>query len=292
MAVHSGKFGVVNSQSTVRNWSINDAQTLAKGVASNSAFGPFRRRGVEEWSGGFTMYGKQPTIMPGDSFTFQGYSAPDNDAYGAGIEYSGTAIVKQLVINWNFTGGEMINMAIDFDGHLNLANQGVSGAVYLDSSTPVIPPIVLGSLSYSTDGSSFTVWSDVSQATLTITNEVQEYVNSSTIVNDTNAIPHLWKGRKSGNMDCTLSVVEHNLNRTRFNKGDDLRVKLFVDATTFWDIKWAQVKDFTGIQVDRETAKILQQTVNMEFNGVTTADSSLGYIKKPDTTTYWPVAQS
>src|SRR6185437_15471936 len=279
MAVHSGKFGVVNNQSTVRNWSINDSQTLAKGVASNTAFGPFRRRGVEEWTGSFAQYGKQPTVMPGDSFTFQGYTAPDNDAYGAGIEYSGTAIVRQLVVNWNFEGGEMINMAIDFDGHLNLTSQGVSGAVYLDVSTPTIPPIALGSLSYATVSpwTSFTTWSDVASATLTITNEVQEYVNSSTIVAAA-GVNHLWKGRKSGNMDCTLSVVEQNLNRSRFNKGDDIAVRLYVDATTFWELKWAQVKDFTGIQVDRETAKILQQTVNTEFNGVLTADGSLGSI--------------
>lgn len=288
MSVHSGKFATINNQGTARNWSINDSQALAKAVASNTAFGPARRKGVEEWTGNFSQYGKQPTVMPGDTFTFKGYTAPDNDSNGAGIIYEGSAVVRQLVVNWNFTGGEMINLAIDFDGHLAWTTQGVSGSVVLDPSTPTLPPIVLAKLQYSTDsGSTFTDWSDVSTATLTITNDVQEYVNSSTIV-----AAHLWKGRKAGNMDCTLSVVEHNTDRTRFSKGDDLVIRAFVDATTYWELKFMTVKDFTGIQLDRETARIIQQTVNMEFNGVKVSDGSLGSIKLPDTTTWWPVAQS
>ncbi len=291
MAVHSGKFGTLNGIPTVRQWSINDDQTLAKGVASNTNFGPFRRRGVEEWNGNFSQYGKQPTVMPGSSFNFAGYTAPDNDAGGNGIQYAGVAFVRQTVINWNFTGGEMINIASDFDGHLNFTTQGLSAAVILDASTPIIPPIVLGKVQYSTDSVSFVDWLNVSQATLTIMNEIQEYVDSGTIVADT-GVNHLWKGRKPGNMDATLSIVEDNTDRTRFKKGDDLAIRLFVDATLMYEIFWFTVEKFTNIQVDRETGKIIQQTINLGFNGVKASDASTGHIKLPDTTTWWPVAQT
>lgn len=291
MGVHSGKFGTLNGIPTVRQWSINDDQALAKGIASNTNFGPFRRRGVEEWNGNFTQYGKQPTVMPGAAFNFAGYTAPDNDAGGNGVQYAGVAYARQTTIVWNFTGGEMINIATDFDGHLNFTTQGVSGSVILDTAPPVIPPIVLGNVQYSTDGVTWVNWIDVSQATLTIMNEIQEYVDSSTIVL-ASSIPHLWKGRKSGNMDVTLAVVENNTDRSRWNKGDDIAVRLFVDATLNYEIFWFTVEKFTNIQVDRESGKIIQQTVNLGFNGVNAATVVTGHIKLPDTTTWWPVAQS
>jgi len=291
MSVHSGKFGTINGIPTVRVWSVNDDQALAKGVASNTSFGPFRRKGVEEWNGNFTQYGKQPTVMPGAAFNFVGYTAPDNDAGGNGIKYAGVAYSKQVTIVWNFSGGEMINIATDFDGHLNLTTQGVSGAVVLDNSTPVIPPIVDGKVQYSTDGVTWLDWIDVSQATLTIMNEIQEYVDSSTIVADT-GVNHLWKGRKAGNMDATLSVVENNTDRSRFKKGDDLAIRLYVDTSLFYEAFWFQVEKVSSIQVDRESGKIIQQTVNLGFNGVKTSDASAGHIKLPDTTTWWPVAQT
>lgn len=290
MGVHSGRFGVVNGVSTVGSWQITDGGVLAPAVASNTAFGTARKPGIEEWSGSYKLFGTQPAAgqMPGDSISFIGYMAPDNDAYGAGQEYSGTAFIKQFTMNWNWAGGDILNMNIDFDGHLALVQTPATGP-HLDATLPNFNQVPGTKFAFATDAAPtvFTDITDLVSATFTLTNSIQPYVNSSTFITD-----RVWTGRKAGIFDWTVSWTEQNVDRSRFKKGDNLALKLYVTASTFWLLKFGRVKDFTNIVVDRETGKIIQQTVNLEMSGVRDTDSSLGTITKPDSTVFWPVAQS
>jgi len=285
---HGGKFGTVNGVPSIRKWSINDAQTLARAVTSATAFGTARKPGVEEWNGQFIQSAIDPVFMPGDLIAFVGYEAPDNDSYGVGEEYSGNAMIKQLAIDWNWAGGDIINYTFDFDGDLALTATPSTGPV-LDASVPVIPSVIGTKWQYSTAGIAgpFTDWTNMVQANLTIMNAVQEFSNSSTYV-----APHQWKGRRSGPIDLTASVVEQSVDRARFIKGQQLTLKCFVDATHYFLIAYVLVKDFTGITVDRDSGAIIQQTVALEWNCADVSDGTLGEILKPDGTTWWPVAQS
>lgn len=295
MGVHSGRYATVNGLSTLRNWSVNDSQNLAKAVASNTAFGTESGRGVEDWTGSVQVYGRQPTKMPGDTFAFVGYEAPNNDAGGVGMRYSGTAIITQLVANWNWSSAEFLNYQLDFGGHLALV--GADGAFPPDLSIPVFQsPSGLKPL-YSVDfGANFVEWTDVATAVWTLTNSVQTYVNSSSYVADSPGPGgRVWTGRKPGNIDWTLAITEHNGDRTRFKKGDQLAIKLPVgpaSSPTYWLLKYGRVKDFTNIVLDREGAKIIQQTVNLDMSGVREDTGALGIIQMPDTSVYWPIPQS
>lgn len=283
MAVHSGRRSAVNGISTVRNWSVNDQHTPAQGVASNTAYGTLRRKGVHDWTGSFDRFGVVPEVMPGESFSFIGYTAPDDDISGVGMRYSGTACVSQIALNMNWAGGEMISIQHDFAGHLALT--GTPGAAEItDSTDPEVYPIGGCKLEYSSDGSTWHEWTDLLQAVWTLSNQLQQYVNSSTYVGG-----YLWTGRKPGPIDWQLAVTEQNGDRSRFNKGDDIWVRLHLDTsgTNYWQLKVGQVGDFTGIVADRETGKILQQTVNVRMNSNLLADGSLGHILKPDGTAWW-----
>ena len=106
MSVRSAAFGVLNGRSTVRNVSISEALNTNKHVASNTQLGAVRTNGIYEWSGTFENYGAQPLAMPRDTFSFQTYFAPDSGAVGGdGTIFSGTVIVDQVVINFNFESG-------------------------------------------------------------------------------------------------------------------------------------------------------------------------------------------
>ena len=281
---HSGRFGVVNGVSTCREWSITDSQNLFKAVASNTGGGEASVASVEDWTGSFGTFGKTPFAMPGDTISFLGYTAPDNDSSGVGWTYSGTALITQLALTWNFTAGEVLSQAYDFGGHLALTpNQ--AAAQITDASLADLPLVQLTKVQYSTDGSTFTNWTALSQVVLTLSNAVQTFVDSDTIVSG-----RIWTGRKKGNPSSwTLAVTEHNIDRQRFTKGQQLWLRLFVDAIHYWELKWGKVKDFSGIQVNVETGGIIQQTVNLEMNLiddgiVSTTPGVLGHVAKPDST--------
>lgn len=269
MTVHSGKHGSCNGLSTLRNWQVSDVSAPQKAIASNTKNGVARRRGIRSWTGSAGFYGATPPVMPGEFFDFGGYTSPDDDVSGDGVIYEGEALVDSVTITWNWGNGEIISSNMSFSGHLELTSD--SGE-FLDASTPDLPEICGTKILTPT-----TEWENVVQATLTITAANQPYVNSST---------GCWTGRKAGPIDCTLAVVEQNVERDFLSIYDDVELKLFTTATLFWHLKWMHLKEFTGINVDRESGAILSRTANFEKNGF--VSGSTGFIKKPDTTTFWP----
>lgn len=285
MGVHSGKWGVVDGAETIKNWTVTDEQTLADAVASNTKMGHARRRGVESWSGGFGFFGHTPPAMPGDLFSFSGYTAPENNVSGAGLVYSGDGMVKQVQVNWNWGSGELISGQLDFDGHLGL--NAASDDQIVDSSVPTLPAIVLAKVMYSTNGTDWTDWPNLVTVALTMTCAVQAYVDSGTVV----AGPpvRLWTGQVAGTIDWNMSITEHNNLRSLFSKGDQLAFRLYVSATEYYELFWGRVKNFTGITVNRDTGAIIQQTVQIEMDGVKESDGSIGHITLPgEADPWWP----
>lgn len=283
MGIHSGKFGVVDGQSTVRNWNIVDTMNNPKFVASNTKFGTGRRRGVHDWTGNFQQYGATPTIMPGDVFAFLGYTAPTGDvANGAGERGTGNAIVDSVNINWNWKGGEILNSALNFSGHLALA--WAQGADIDDASDPNAPEVAGTKIEYAIGLGAFAELTDLISASLTISAANQSYVNSSSHI-----AGKTWTGRRSGPIDWTLAIVHESEIRGAFpfNKGDDISLRLYIDDTDFWLLKWGKVKDFTNLTADIETGAILNRTINIEMNGFVDGDE--GEITLPgETAPWWP----
>jgi hypothetical protein len=286
MGVHSGKFGVVDGASTVRNWSINDEHASNAYVASNTLFGTGRRKGVRSWSGSFGYYGHTPPVLPGALFTFAGYTAPDDDVSGDGVRYDGSAMATSITVSWDWSSGAIIGGVVNFNGHLKLTPS--VGAQVFDETVPVVPPSVGTKIEYDTlPSTDFEEWCHLLSAELTITNAVQSYVNSCTVVDG-----DLWTGQKSGPIDATLAVTEQSTDRTLFDIGDDLDLKLYVSAAAFWHLTWMHVDNVTGLTVDRESGAIMQQTVNFGMQGFdVTAGSyaaSQGKILLPSGSEFWP----
>lgn len=286
MGIHSGKTGVVNDQSTVRNWSIVDTLTLPKFVASNMRFGTGRRRGVGSWTGNFGQYGVTPTVLPGDIFSFLGYTAPTNDTPGTnGERATGDAIVNSVQLNWNWRGGEILNSVVNFAGHL--AVTFAQGADIDDDTDPNVPEVGGLIIEYNIGGGWVTMDSIVSAA-LTISADNKDYVNSGTYVG---VYPNgqLWTGRKSGPIDWTLAIVQENEIRGAYalQKGMDVQLRLYIDNTDFWLLKWGKVREFTNLNVDIETGNILGRTINIDMNGHD--GTGLGEITLPgESTPWWP----
>lgn len=279
MGVHGGKFGVVNGQSTVRDWSVNDIQTPAVARASNTKNAPVRKQGVHDWSGSFNAFGAIPVVMPGESFSFSGYTAPDNDVSGNGEVGAGTALVDSVVITWNWGSSEIVGYVVNFSGHLALT---WSSSSHSDLSTPDTPP-VCGTKVQVDPGGGYVDLPNLTQAVLTLSATNPTYVNSSTIVGGV-----CWTGRKAGPIDWTLALTQQDTQRVSgpFSIGDDLKFKIFSDATNFWDLWWGHIRDFTGLQVNRETGAVIQRTVNVDWNSY---NGGYGRVRKPAAgVDWWP----
>jgi hypothetical protein len=257
---YGGKWGVVNGQSTVGNWSIADTSTPAPFIASNTEGGTARRRGVRDWTGSFMQFGATPLLMPGDGFTFGGYTSPDSGISGTGICFNGEAIIDQIVVVWDWSTGGIINTTLNFSGNGPLAQ---STAEYTDATAPDAPESCGTKIETDVTGTpTWVEWENLTQATLTITSANQAYVNSSTAN---------WTERVAGPIDWTLAVVQQDVARVSQAwdiDDEEVHFKLWIDAVDFWDLKWGIIKDFTGITVDRQTGAIIEQTVNIEMNGV------------------------
>jgi hypothetical protein len=281
VGVHSGKFALVDDMDTVRNWTINEQQAPARGIASNTAFGPLRRVGVRSWNGTFTRYGGLPLLMPGDLFTFRGYGAPVDDVVGSdGMVYDGQAMVGSVGLAWDWQGAGLLVETYNFAGHLALSKD--------DSAAP-FPDLVLPDplescgtkIQYSIGSGAYADFENLTAAQFTLNCALQAYVNSSTAN---------WTGQKAGPIDWTLSLSQQDERRVAGvpDIGDDIRLKLFIDATRFWELLWGHVRDFTGIDANRETGAILARTINVDMTANTASGGALGSIDMPGATEWWP----
>lgn len=277
MGVHSGKFATVNGMSTVRNWTIVDDITNPKYTASNTLGGTGRQSGVQSWNGSFAFYGGLPLVLPGESFAFLGYTAPDDDISGVGMRGSGNAVVDSVVVTYNWSNGDIISSVANFTGDLDLT--WLAGVQVVDATVPNVPSVCGAKIETSDDGAAFTVLPNVTQAVLTISAANQKYVNSST---------NCWTGVKPGPIDFTLAITrEDNLINT-LAKGANKVIKLWNSGTAldFWLLKWAKVKGFTGITANAETGEIIKHTVTLEKNGF--VGGVVGEISLPGDVAFWP----
>jgi hypothetical protein len=276
MGVHSGKWGVVNGKSAVRNWQVNKISSPKKAVASHTRGGPLRKRGIFDWSGSYGAYGKQPLILPGQNFAFAGYCAPNNGVEGGtGDVYSGQAIVDSVAMTWNFEAADILSHTVNFSAYNSPLAE--STGVYADETDPELTTAI--SLGITAEGETI---ANIKSVTLTLTSENKTYVNSST---------NGWTYRDPGTIDATLAITVDDTNASEFgiDVGDDAEFKLFVNDTEFYLLRWMHFKERTGLNVDRESGNIVGFTANFELNGLLDTEEGLerGSIVLPDETVFW-----
>lgn len=283
----SGKIGVVNGQSTIRNWSISRTSDTKKYAASNTQGGMGAVAGAMDWSGSFMGNGGQPAVMPGETFTFEGGTSEDNTGAKS---YSGSAIVDQVAITWNFGAQEILSYTVNFSGNGELTENSTA---FTDATTPVAPPasdtdIYLSATAPTVAAPDIaTALPDVEQAVLTLTSANTAYVNSSTI---TAGVAHTK--RRPGNIDWTLSITQQNLEGLgTLDLQKDLAAQLFtsVSGNTKWELLWGHMEEATGITVDSDSGDIIRRTLNLTMNAQKAGDV-FGRIVLPDGTVWWGTA--
>jgi hypothetical protein len=219
--------------------------------------------------------------MPGDAFSFQGYTAPTADTWGGvGNIVQGTAIIDQIVINWNWETGAILQYTANFsaNGSLNWTGSGS----YTDATDPEAPSVldVLCPALSPGSGSGGGSLGDIASASLTITADNQPYVNCNTAG---------WTRRKMGPVDWTLAMVfddDDPISNFAINNLEE--ILLYVDDTDYWTLKWGITRDFTNLTVDRETGAIIRYTANFDMAGYNENDAE-GEVLRPGDVAWWPL---
>jgi hypothetical protein len=284
--VRSGRFGIVNGQSTARQWSFNVLSEAKVFRASNTFGATGRKRGIKDWNGSYGAYGGVPVVYPGEEFTFEGYTAPDSGDFGGdGPIYAGPAIVDSVAIAWNWTNGEIISHTVNFSGMGEIVE---SVGLYSDITDPDVPEFDGAKITVdpndgeeSGSGSGFHQWCNLLSATLTLTADNKSFVNSCS---------GGWRSRTPGNLDWTAAVVAQEVSQAKlpFAIGDDVPLRFYITPTTFWRLRWGHVMDFSGLTVNTETGDFIQMTVNFGMSGFT--DEGTGLVITPDDTQLWPAS--
>lgn len=277
MGVISGIGGLVDGKTHVRNWSVNSSADLQRIVASNTKGGSTHLAGNKDWTGQYQAFGHTPATLPGDSFTFEGAIDLVNGA-------SGSAMCNQVEIVWDIESGAPIGHTVSFEanGPLTLG----AATVTADASVPNAPSSI-GTKVQVADVSAtpaFSELTDVRTITLTLTRDNQSYVSSGTAGQ---------AQRKIGNLNFALSISLYtdNFGAAIIPTVNEVQqVRLFVNSTEYWDLRWARFGEASDIAVDRETAAIVGMTLNANMEGFTLIGSTPteGFIKTPALTTYWP----
>ena len=281
----SGKFAVVGSTSTTQGWTINETNSLNKFSTSNLKCGTARKKGVFDWVGTYKGLGGLPPHLPGETVAFTGYLGPTDEVSGVGQTVSGNIIILSSVITWDFQTAAIISWVNNYGGHL----AATWGTGTVTDVTDVEAPETYG-VDVDNNG---TIFDDVTQGVLTLSSDVKTYVNSSTHVGG-----KCWTGRKAGIIDWTYALSQECSDRDQAGGLDgapaigstDNYLKLFVDGTDYWGLKWGAVAGYSGLSADNDSGDIIARTINFEKNGWDEGTTSLGEIFTPGelVTPWWP----
>lgn len=255
MTVATGCGGSVGGESQIREWTVNWQNSPATYNASNTGCAMSRLPGVADWSGSYNFFGVEPALVPGESFTFQGYDSTHL--------LSGPAICQSLSINIDIEGGGIISGSVAFaaDGALaaSKASSPDKGAVSVYSSI---------GCKITVDG---TEVSDARTGTFTVTRNNPSYSSSSTAGQTK---------RLSGVLDASGSYTIFQSDFTALpEEGDVIEVVYYVNATDAWTFSKVIVTSVTpAVQI--ETAAVVGATVNWAWTAFW-PDGTQGSIQTP-----------
>lgn len=273
MAVLSGIGGAVDGVETMRTWTVNHSADLQAIVASNTDQGTIVLDGNTDWTGSYTSYGHTPVRMPQDGFTFTGSIDETNGA-------TGTAICDSIEIVNDIETGAVIAHTVNFSANGALS---LGAAAAADASTPD-PPTSIGTDVQVGTAVGVPVWTaltDVRGWTLTLTADNQNYVSSDTSGGNL---------RLAGNISGTIAVPVYEDDFADLpTVNSHSYIRLYVTATTYWDIGFVQWGEASDLMVDREAAAVIGATLNGQWTGWASVDaaSTKGYIKDPSTAAWW-----
>lgn len=246
MAIYSGRYGSVNGVPQVLDWSIESTMSDDAHASSYTKAGKRRDVGVMDWTGSLNMEGLiNFTSTPWAGFAFVGRTGAGTLG-GTGMTYSGNAVWTSLGISGDMSSNARIRTAASFGGNGPLAYASGSG---LDSATP---DILMSKDCVITWGNTTVDWQSFS---ITVNNEVQTYVGSSTVAGG-----FVWTARYPGLFDWTGNITGKGDSPMATNGDIDTLEITCGDITLF--SSEARYLSTSGLSVNPQSGDLVGYTSN------------------------------
>ena len=277
--MYSGRFAAVNGVGNVAKWQITE--TVEEDIVRNSATrgGTSRIFCGRDSTGSVECDGGLPFVLPGETFTFVGYTSPTSGVYGtAGMRYTVSAMCTQITVVWDYGTNKAVRHTIQFGGMGALVV--ASGAAVLDSTNVKAICSRGCAMVY---GAAIDFCPTRTSVTLTMTSAVTVRGDASTSG---------WKTREAGPLDWNLAVT-YNGHDKLFAPGtlwEDLKLAINSTPDSFW-FNDAIVGQSTDITLTADGTAIDTQTLNIHMSSADAA-GVVGFIRRPGelVANYWPIA--
>lgn len=251
--VISGRSGIVNGETGIREWSISYDGSPPQYASSATGPGHGSASGNTDWSGSYNMYGGFPANLPGDGFTFQG-------SIDGSLGAEGVAIVDQIEITWNIEEAVIISSVVSFsaNGALVFGNYAPTDATVPDFPSSIGTELELGIAAASP---TLIQVKDLRSMTLTLTSDNKSYVSS-----DTGGVTK----RVAGQMNFTMSFSMYEGDWSELEVLNTVQeMWLYVNSTEYWKLKWVKIVSVSDLSVGIESADIVSATISGQMDGFT-----------------------
>jgi hypothetical protein len=273
MTVLSGLNGSVDGIAAIGKWSVNPKIDTPEYATSATQGAKDRVKGNDDWDGEYNAVGPIPAVMPGDFFNFGGTVDGAQGVFGP-------AYMEEFSLKLDVEGATPIQHACKFSG--NGALQKGPVAFVDETLSNARSAISLPAFFKLPNDMGWTEILDVRSMDLTLRCEGKPY-RSSTTVGHTK--------RVMGNVDASFSVQFYQGNlASLIPEGTIIGIRLYVNATEFWEIAWGIVQGYSGIEVDRNTVNVVGATMNCGFKSFVTDDNGdgvQGWIVPPGAEGQW-----
>lgn len=252
MGVINGVGGAIHKDgvavSTIGEWEVSYEGDLQTFVASNTDGGTVSRDGNTDWSGQYRAKGHTPAVKHGETFAFIGSVDGTNGV-------SGDAIVDDIEIVIDIESGAIIEHTVNFsaNGALTEGAAAASDATDVDAPTSIGCKVKYHTVGALWDGSE-TELPDVRTVTIRMRSNNAPYNSSST----GGATKRTVGGLEA---DVSISVYTDDFSALpSINAYNEVRI--FVDATDYWEFNFLQWGEHSGLGADIEGQENVEATLN------------------------------
>lgn len=254
----------INGEHTARLWRIEDRTALRRYRASNGKGGTGRTASIKDFVGIALLYGVEPTVLPGDDFTFNGSVDGTNGSTGA-------AYVEALEVVVNQEENAYIESVLEFSrqGAITHGSAAATDVVIPDPPTSCGATIAIDTVDLL----------NIVNQKLRITCKGKAYVSSSTACG---------RVRKRGHHDAevTFRILYDTPAGFALAKDTDFTVDFKCGTAGTYALKYMRLEKTVEV-IDHESDEVIGADVTLKMN--LSNGTLIGSITTPSARVLWPV---
>jgi len=270
MTVVSGILGTVDGSSSVRRWLVQDKNETQQYASSNTQMAMGAFVGNDDWTAFYAAFGHTPVRKPGDTFTFKG-------TVDGTLGLTGSGMVDVVRIDWPTEEGQAISHVVGFSAMGAMTAQ--SGTIA--DTTTTLPPTAIATKIQVAGDSASPSFADITgeerEMHLTIRRKNRPYVSGRTAGQRKRLV-----GEWDGEVEFTAYAAKPS---DLPQKKDVVAVRMFVNSTQYWEIRWFEIDNKTD-EVHIEGTENYSAKLHGTFRAI--GGGGVGKIVTPAGTTWWP----